>query len=55
MVDDKKRQQDLLQKAVKTIGRALRQEFEAEGKDVPEHIRQLLDQLEAKAKSKNDE
>jgi hypothetical protein len=55
MVNDKKQQQDHLQEVVKTIGRALRREFETEGKDVPVHIRQLLDQLEAKGKPKKEE
>jgi len=32
--------------AVLAIGRALRHEFETEQKELPEHMRQLLDQLE---------
>jgi len=55
MASDNKQKHDHLHEALKTIGRVLKHEFEAEEKDVTDHIRQRLDQLEAKAKSKNHE
>ena len=55
MVNEKKLEQEHLREVVKTIGRALKREFEIQGKDVPDHIRQLLDQLEAKGTPKKEE
>jgi hypothetical protein len=55
MVKDIKEQQELLQEAVKTIGSILRSEFEINGKEVPDHIRKLLDQLDAVANPKKDQ
>ena len=38
--------------AVQAIGRAIRHEFEIEKKELPEHMRELLDQLDQKESKK---
>jgi hypothetical protein len=45
----------LRRKALGAIGRALRNEFESEHKEVPERLRELIDELEAGMAPKKDE
>jgi len=54
MVANPTEQAILWRKAVQAIGRALRHEFECEQKELPEHMRELLDQLDAKREFRSD-
>jgi hypothetical protein len=55
MTTDPKEQQRLYEAAVKAIGRALKHEIECEQQTVPDRMRELLIELEAKGKSKGEE
>jgi hypothetical protein len=50
--DNNKEQQNLWEAAVKMIGRFLRNEFEP-NQDTPDAMRRLLEELEAKGRSRN--
>jgi hypothetical protein len=55
MTTDKKDQQRLYEAAVKAIGRALKHEIECEQQSVPDRMRELLTELEAKGKPKGED
>jgi hypothetical protein len=48
MATDREEQTMLWKAAVKAIGRALKQEFQTKEKEMPDNIKELLSQLEAK-------
>jgi predicted GIY-YIG superfamily endonuclease len=48
MTTDREEQTMLWKAAVKAIGRALKQEFQTKEKEMPDNIKELLSQLEAK-------
>jgi hypothetical protein len=50
MENHTKEQKLLWEAAVRAIGRALKRDFECEQKNVPDRMRQLLAELEAKGK-----
>ena len=50
MTTDRKEQQLLWEAAVRAIGRALKHELECEPQNVPERMRELIAELEAKGK-----
>jgi hypothetical protein len=54
MAIDREEQTMLWKAAVKAIGRALKQEFQAKEQKIPDNIQELLSQLEAKGKPKNE-
>jgi hypothetical protein len=49
MVPKTTEQAALWRAAVQAIGRALRHEFESEQREMPEHMRELLDHLDEKS------
>ena len=55
MTTDSKEQQRLYEAAAKAIGRALKHEIECEQQSVPDRMRELLSELEAKGKSKDED
>jgi hypothetical protein len=56
MNDENKEEQVMLWRAaVMALGRALRQEYEQKQEEMPEHMRQLVTQLETAGKPKNEE
>jgi hypothetical protein len=52
---NKKEQAMLWRAAVMALGRALRHEYESQQEEMPEHMRQLVIQLEMAGAAKNDE
>jgi hypothetical protein len=54
MATDREEQTMLWKAAVKAIGRALKQEFQAKEQKMPDNIQELLSQLEAKGNSDNE-
>jgi hypothetical protein len=54
MATDREEKTMLRKAATKAIGRALKQEFQTKEKEMPDNIKELLSQLEAKGKP-NDE
>jgi hypothetical protein len=54
MAIDREEQTMLWKAAVKAIGRALEQEFQAKEQKMPDNIQELLSQLEAKGKPSNE-
>ncbi len=54
MAIDREEQTLLWKAAIKAIGRALKQEFQAKEQKMPDNIQELLSQLEAKGNPDND-
>jgi hypothetical protein len=54
MATDREEQTMLWKAAVKAIGRALKQEFQAKEQKMPDNIQELLSRLEAKGKPNNE-
>jgi hypothetical protein len=54
MAIDREEQTMLWKAAVKAIGRALKQEFQAKEQKMPDNIQRLLSQLEAKGNPNNE-
>jgi hypothetical protein len=52
MTSDTQEQQLLWEAAVRAIGRALKRELECEQQNIPDRMRELLAELEAKGKPK---
>lgn len=55
MTTDKKEQQLLWEAAAKAISRALKHELECEQQNVPERMRELIAELEAKGKPERED
>ena len=55
MNDENKKEQEMLWRAaVMAVGRALRHEYENKPEEMPEHMRELVTQLETAGKPKNE-
>jgi hypothetical protein len=55
MMSDTKEQQLLWEAAVTAIGRALKHELKCEQQNIPDRMRELLAELEAKGKPKRED
>jgi hypothetical protein len=51
---NKKEQEMLWRAAIMAVGRALRHEYENKREEMPEHMRELVTQLETAGKPKNE-